>query len=133
VPLFYGWGFPALAVAGLLLARRTADGPARHVLAAYGLAFVSLVLMRGLGGGLFRDLKEITFAGPLVAVCAGASLRTMTDRSRAGRVAVLLLAAGLLAFSAERYRFYFASYDSAVTRPFGQSAAGAGAEGSPLR
>ena len=133
VPLFYGWGFPALAVAGLLLARRTADGPARHVLAAYGLAFVSLVLMRGLGGGLFRDLKEITFAGPLVAVCAGASLRTMTDRSRAGRVAVLLLAAGLLAFSAERYRFYFASYDSAVTRPFGQSAVGAGAEGSPLR
>jgi hypothetical protein len=133
VPLFYGWGFPALAVAGLLLARRTADGAARHVLAAYGLAFVSLVLMRGLGGGLFRDLKEITFVGPLVAACAGASLRTLADRGRAGRVAVVLLAAGLLAFSAERYRFYFASYDSAVTRPSGQSAVGAAAEGSPSR
>jgi len=30
-------------------------------------------------------------------------------------------------------RFYFASYDSAVTRPFGLSAVGAGAEGSPSR
>lgn len=117
VPLFYGWGFPALAVAGLLLAHRVADGPARHVLAAYGLAFASLVLLRGLGGGLFRDLKEITFVAPLVAVAAGASLETLARRGRPGRAAVLLLAAGLLAFSAERYRFYFTTYASAVMAP----------------
>jgi len=114
VPLFYGWGFPALAVAGLLLARRVADGPARRVLAAWGLAFASLVLMRGLGGGLFRDLKEITFVAPLMAVAAGASLEILARRGRPGRAAVLLVAAGLLAFSAERYRFYFTSYASAV-------------------
>ena len=117
VPLFYGWGFPALAVAGLLLARRSAAGPARHVVAAYGLAFASLVLMRGLGGGLFRDLKEITFVAPLVAVAAGASLETLWRRGRPGRAAVLLLAAGLLAFSVERYHFYFTTYASAVMRP----------------
>lgn len=117
VPLFYGWGFPALAVAGLLVARRTADGPARRVLAAYGLAFASLVLMRGLGGGLFRDLKEITFVAPLIAVAAGASLETLARRGRPGRAAVLFLAAGLLAFSAERYRFYFTTYASAVMAP----------------
>ena len=117
VPLFYGWGFPALAVAGLVLVRRQADRPARHVLAAYGLVFVALVLMRGLGGGLFRDLKEITFVGPLVAVGAGASLEALARRGRPGRAAVVLVAVGLLAFTAERYRFYFSTYDAAVMRP----------------
>jgi hypothetical protein len=117
VPLFYGWGFPALTVAGLLLARRTADAPARHVLAAYGLAFVSLVLLRGLGGGLFRDLKEITFVAPLIAVAGGASLETLARRGRRGAAAVLLLALGLLAFGVERYRFYFTTYNSAVMSP----------------
>ena len=135
VPLFYGWGLPALTVAGLVLVRRQADPPARHVLAAYGLAFVALVLMRGLGGGLFRDLKEITFVGPLVAITAGASLETLARRGRRGWVAVVLLAVGLLAFWAERYRFYFSTYDSAVMRP--TSAAGvnaaAGGAGSPGR
>jgi hypothetical protein len=122
VPLFYGWGFPALALAGVVLVRRQADAPARNVITAYGLAFVALVLMRGLGGGLFRDLKEITFVGPLVAVTAGASLETLARRGRRGWLAVVLLAVGLLGFWAERYRFYFSSYDSAVMRPV--SAAG---------
>lgn len=117
VPLFYGWGFPALAVAGLALARRQADRPARHLMAAYGLAFVALVLMRGLGAGLFRDLKEITFVAPLVAMGTGASLEALAGRGRAGRAAVVLLAVGLLAFTAERYRFYFSTYASAVMRP----------------
>jgi hypothetical protein len=135
VPLFYGWGFPALAVAGLLLARRVADRAARHVLFAYGLTFVSLVLLRGLGGGLFRDLKEITFVAPLVALTAGASLEALARRET-GRVAVLLLAAGLLAFTAERYRFYFTAYASAVTRPAegpGLNEAPASAAGRPAR
>jgi hypothetical protein len=117
VPLFYGWGFPVLAVAGLLLARRRADRAAWHVLAAYGLAFVTLVLMRGLGGGLFRDLKETTFVAPLVAVTAGASLATLASRGRRGRIAVVLLSVGLLVVAAERYRFYFSTYSSAVMRP----------------
>jgi len=119
IPLFYGWGLPALAVAGFVLARRQADDAARHVLTAYGVAFVALVLMRGLGGGLFRDLKETTFVGPLVAVAAGASLESLARRGRRGRVAVVLLAVGLAAFAAERYRFYFTTYDAEVMRPPG--------------
>jgi len=133
VPLFYGWGLPALAVAGLVIVRRQADRPARHVLAAYGLAFVTLVLMRGLGGGLFRDLKEITFVGPLVAVGAGASLQALAARGRRERIAVALLAVGLLAFAAERYRFYFSTYDSAVMQPAQAVNAPAAASGSPAR
>ena len=117
IPLFYGWGLPALAVAGFILARRQADDAARRVLAAYGLAFVTLVLMRGLGGGLFRDLKETTFVGPLIAVTAGASLEALARRGARGRLAVALLAVGLVAFAAERYRFYFTSYDAEVMRP----------------
>ena len=117
VPLFYGWGYPALAVAGLALARRVADSAARHVLYAYGLAFAALVLLRGLGGGLFRDLKEITFVAPLVAVAAGASLASLARRGRAERVAVALVGAGLLAFSAERYLFYFRTYAAVVMTP----------------
>ena len=136
VPLFYGWGFPALAVAGLVLVRGQADAPARNAVTAYGLAFVALVLMRGLGGGLFRDLKEITFVGPLVAVTAGASLETLARRGRRGWIAVVLLAVGLLGFWAERYRFYFSTYDSAVMRPVsaaGVIAPAAGGAGSPGR
>ena len=119
IPLFYGWGLPALAVAGFVLARRHADDAARRVLTAYGLAFVTLVLMRGLGGGLFRDLKETTFVGPLIAVTAGASLEALARRGARGRLAVALLAVGLVAFAAERYRFYFTTYDAEVMRPLG--------------
>jgi hypothetical protein len=133
VPLFYGWGFPALAVAGLLLARRAADPPAWRVLYAYGLAFVALVLLRALGAGLFRDLKEITFVAPLVAIAAGASLETLARRGRSGLAAALLITAGLLAFSAERYRFYFSTYTSAVTRPAPLSAEGSASGGPPAR
>jgi hypothetical protein len=136
VPLFYGWGLPALAVAGLVLVRRQGDRAARHVLAAYGMAFVALVLMRGLGGGLFRDLKETTFVGPLVAVTAGASLTALARRGRRGWLAAALVAVGLLAFWAERYLFYFSSYNSVVTRPepaAAVSAQSAGGAGSPAR
>jgi hypothetical protein len=110
VPLFYGWGYPALAAAGLLLLRRKGDAASRSVVAAWGLAFLTLVLLRGLLPGLFRDLKEITFIAPLVAIGVGASLEALARRGRAGAWAVALLAVGLLAFSTERALFYFRGY-----------------------
>jgi hypothetical protein len=116
VPLFYGWGYPALAAAGLLLLRRTADTAGRSVVAAYGLAFLTLVLLRGLLPGLFRDLKEITFIAPLVAIGVGGSLLALARRGRAGAWAVVLLAVGLLAFSSERAQFYFEDYRPAYMR-----------------
>jgi hypothetical protein len=110
--LFYGLAFPALAAAGGLLLRRRLDRPARHVLAAFGLAFVLLVGLRAFGGGLFRDLKEITFVGPLVAVLAGAFLAELGRGGRAGRLAAWLVAAGLAAHAWGRYRGWLAEYAS---------------------
>lgn len=114
IPLFYGWAYPVLAVSGMALARRRAEKPVYRVLAAYGLAFLLLVALRGLGGGLFKDLKEILFVGPLVAVTAGASLEALATRGRAGRTAALLLASALIAFGIFRYRGYLASHASLI-------------------
>lgn len=110
VPMFFGWGLPALSVAGFVLLRRQASEAARRTLTAYALAFLALVLLRGFGAGLFRDLKEITFVSPLVAVLAGAALEEMWRRGRSGRWATALIVVGLLAFCAERYAFYWTSY-----------------------
>jgi hypothetical protein len=115
IPLFYGWGFPALAVAGLLLARREAAPPARRVVGAWLLAFALLIGLR-MGFGLFRDLKEITFVGTLIAVMGGRALEAVDGRGRPGRVAALLVVAGLVAFSAERYLAYFVEYAAPVMR-----------------
>ena len=110
IPLFYGFGLPALAVAGFVLARRKASREAVRVLAAHALAFAGLVALRALPGGLFKDMKEIEFAAPLVAVLAGASLEELWRRGRAGRIAAGLVAAGLLAFAADRYAEFLASW-----------------------
>src|SRR6185436_19649387 len=40
IPIFYGFGFPALTVTGVLLFRRRAEPAAYRVLLAYALAFV---------------------------------------------------------------------------------------------
>jgi hypothetical protein len=66
----------------------------------------TLFALRAFGGGLFRDLKEIEFAAPLVALCAGAALADVAGRGRQGAWAAGLLFAGLAAFSASRYAEY---------------------------
>lgn len=110
IPLFYGWGLPALAVAGFLLARRKSSPEAVRVLAAHALAFAGLVALRALPGGLFKDMKEIEFVAPLVAVLAGASLEELWSRGRPGRIAACLVAVGLLAFAADRYAEFLAAW-----------------------
>ena len=112
IPIFYGWGFPALAVAGFVLLRRRAHAQAFRVVAAYALSVITLIALRAFGGGLFRDLKEIEFASPLVALCAGAALAELFGRGRQGAWAVGLVLAGLLAFSASRYLQYLRAYAS---------------------
>jgi hypothetical protein len=111
IPIFYGWGYPALAAAGFVLLRRRAPPPVARVLVAYALAAGALVLMRAFGGGLFRDLKEIEFAAPLVALAAGAALEEMTRR-RPGAWSAALITLGLLAFSGARYGEYLSTYVS---------------------
>lgn len=110
IPLFYGYGFPALAVAGLGLARRRAEPAVFRVVAGYALAFAALVALRALSLGLFKDLKEVEFAGALVALLSGASLDALWERGRPGRAAALLVLAGLLAFGLARYREYWLTY-----------------------
>jgi hypothetical protein len=110
IPLFYGYGLPALAAAGFVLTRRRAEPAVFRVVAAYALAFAGLVALRALSLGLFKDLKEVEFASPLVALLAGASLDALWERGSGGRRAALLVLAGLLAFALARYREYVLTY-----------------------
>jgi hypothetical protein len=100
IPIFYGWAFPLLALAGLVRARAVADRAAASALTAWTLGFALLVALRAFGGGLFRDLKEIEFAAPLVAIGTASSLEGLAAAGR--RRAALLVGAGLALFSIGR-------------------------------
>jgi hypothetical protein len=99
IPIFYGWLLPPLAVAGLVVARRRAADDVVRVLVAWLLAFVALVALRGLAGGLFKDMKEIEFAAPLVALLAGGALCELAARGRAGRALAAALALAVAAWA----------------------------------
>jgi len=115
IPLFYGFLYPPLALAGLYIARRRTDARAFRVLAAWGLAFLLMVSLRAFGGGVFKDIKEIELAAPLVAILTGASLAALGRRNRKGLFAAAALTAGLVLFGFARYRFYLELYASPVT------------------
>jgi hypothetical protein len=112
IPLFYGYAYPALAVAGLVPLRRSAPPPIFRLLLAYGLAFFLLVVLRGVSGGLFKDLKEILFVGPLIALGAGATLETLLARRGYRALAAWLIILSFIAFGLERYRSYFLAHAS---------------------
>lgn len=112
IPLFYGYAYPVLAVAGLVIARRRADERSYRVLLAWSLAFAFMLGLRAFGAGLFKDLKEITFVAPLVAILTGASLATLERKGRLGRWAAIFLMVGLSLFGLSRYRGYLESYRS---------------------
>jgi hypothetical protein len=115
IPLFYGYGYPALALAGFVLAYRRLPPPLFRLLAAYALAFLSLVVLRA-GSGLFKDLKEIEFVAPLVAVLGGVALEAIADTTPRGRWSAALVVLGLAAFTAERYGAYLSDYAALVGR-----------------
>jgi hypothetical protein len=117
VPIFYGWGYPALAVAGFVVVQRRASPALFRVVAAYALALLALIALRALSGGLFKDLKEIEFAAPLVALTTGTSLEELARRGRRGVAGAALIACGLIAFSASRYVSYLRAYASLVGVP----------------
>ena len=114
IPLFYGFLYPPLALAGLYIARRM-DARAFRVLAAWVLAFLLMVSLRALGGGVFKDIKEIEFVAPLFAILTGASLAALGRRGRKGLFAAAALTAGLVLFGLARYRSYLELYASPVT------------------
>jgi hypothetical protein len=106
VTYFYGYGFPAIAIAGFLLARREKEKWAVRILTAYGLSFLGLLALRAVSG-LFKDLKEFVYVGPLVAVSAGLALHSFWRRGRWGRIAAVMVAAGLIGFGLSKYGEYF--------------------------
>jgi hypothetical protein len=117
IPIFYGWIYPPLVVTGLWLARKRAPGPVFRVLSAYGSGFVVLVLLRGLGGGLFKDLKEIEFVAPLVALLTGATLEDLAARGRAGIAAATLLTLALVVFGVVTSWGYFTTWTALAALP----------------
>ena len=92
--LFAGYGFPLFAVAGFLLIARRRD-PAAITMKAYALAFVSLVLLRALSFGLFKDLKEIEFGGPGFAILAAVAVDRIESGPARWLVALGLIATGV--------------------------------------
>ena len=117
IPMFFGTACPLLAAAGYVVARRRADSPAVAALSAYALAFLLLVALRALAGGLFKDLKEVEFAAPLLAVTTGAFLEALAARPRGGALAAGLVVAGLVAFGLGRYGEYFAAHARLLQLP----------------
>ncbi|HSF18592.1 MAG TPA: hypothetical protein VLK65_23890 [Vicinamibacteria bacterium] len=110
--LFYGYGFPPLALAGILVLRRCHRHDGYPVMLAYGLAFALLSSMRVLFGDLFKDLKEVLFVGPLVATTAGLALHRLAQGGRIRRVACACVTVGLIAFGCSRFSEYLSAYAS---------------------
>jgi len=110
IVLFSGYGFPLFALTGLVLVVRRHD-PAATVVKAYALAFLSLVLLRGLSFGLFKDLKEIEYAGPAFAILAAVALDRIERRG-----ARWLIAAGLVLSGIWMQYGYFERWSRLVLR-----------------
>ena len=102
--IFYDVGYLALAVAGMILVYRRREPSVFRPMLAYFLTFVFLLGLRGLSGGLFKDLKEILFVGPLIAISASASILELVKRNRAGKIVAVMIVAGLIIVWAVRYR-----------------------------
>ena len=103
IHMFYGFGFPTLAIAGFLLARNKPE--TFRILAVYAATFIALVGLRTLSG-TFKDLKELVFIGPFVATTAGLSLVALASRGRSGKFAAIAVAVGLAGFGLARLGEY---------------------------
>jgi hypothetical protein len=104
--LFYGLGYPALAVAGLLRLRQRGDGASFRLLAAFGASFLGLLLLRA-SSGMFKDLKDLLYVGPFVALATAVSLETLATRGRTGRLGAAAIAVGLVGFGIAKYLEFF--------------------------
>jgi hypothetical protein len=94
VTMFGGYGFPLFALAGLMLIAPQRDAAAT-ALKAYALAFLGLLFLRGLSGGLFKDLKEIEFAGPAFAILSAVAIGRLETPLVRRLVVVALIGTGV--------------------------------------
>jgi hypothetical protein len=114
IPMFYGYGYPLLALVALAWSRRRLPPERFAVLAAYGATFVVLLVVRGLSS-TFKDLKETTFIAPFMAVTAGYVLDELATHGRRGRALAWTIATALAAFGLLRYARYL--QDGLLTLP----------------
>ena len=114
IPLFYGLAYPLLTAAGVVLIARRAAPAGRSAVLAYAAAFAVLVALRAFGAGLFKDLKEIEFAGPLAALATGAVIEEIAGRGRSGRWAAAMVTIGLIAFGLGRWWEYLTAHTPLV-------------------
>lgn len=94
IVLFSGYGFPLFALAGLFMIARRRD-PVATVVKAYALAFLSLVVLRGLSFGLFKDLKEIEYGGPAIAILTAVALDRIDRPAARWLIAIGLVLTGV--------------------------------------
>jgi hypothetical protein len=100
---FYGYAAIALAIPGIVILYRKTKPHVRHIVSSYLSSFAVLLTLRA-ATGTFKDLKEILYVGPLMAIAAGASIDTVYKKGRAGKIAAAAMIAGLILFWAIRYR-----------------------------
>jgi hypothetical protein len=110
LPLFFGWIYPCLAVGGLVAAYRRSSRVTWQLLLAGALAHAGLLVLRALPSGIFRDVKESTFAAPFFALAAAVVIDECITRLRHGRWVAALIVSVLAVFGLARYAEYFASY-----------------------
>jgi hypothetical protein len=103
VSYFYGYATIALAVPGIVILCRKTQPHVRHVVLSYLSSFAILLVMRA-ATGLFKDLKEILYVGPLMAIAAGVSIDAVYKKGRTGKIAAIAMVAVLVLFGALRYR-----------------------------
>ena len=100
---FYGYVTIALAIPGIVILCRKTKPHVRLIVMSYLSSFAILLTLRA-ATGTFKDLKEILYVGPLMAIAAGVSLETVYKKGRIGKIATVMMIAGLVLFWAIRYR-----------------------------
>ena len=95
IPLFFGYGFPALSIAGFICARKS--NKSFRFLSIVGLTFIGLLSLRA-SSVTFKDLKELVFIGPFIVMTVSLSLDTLFEKGRAGRFAAVAITVGLVGF-----------------------------------
>ena len=95
IPLFFGYGFPALSIAGFICARKSNES--FRFLSIVGLTFIGLLSLRA-SSVTFKDLKELVFIGPFIVMTVSLSLDTLFAKGRAGRFAAVAITVGLVGF-----------------------------------
>ena len=116
LPVFFGPGFLLLAAFGALVAKRRGHSAGLKWLSIYAVSFALLLSLRVLSP-VFKDLKEILFVGPLIAICAALGLVAIQDygvQQRWARPIPWIFLVALFAFSCFKLQGYW--------RPFGSLA-----------